>query len=197
MTNIAIVNTKGGVGKTTSAIYMAAHAGYQGHETRIVDTDPQGTATTWLSSLEEQESGAGCELVVANLATLNRLPSTGINFIDTPPGNPAVIDRAIAVADFVLIPTAPSLTELGRVWQTLDTIPTGTPVAVLLTQVNPQAILSSQVRTALEEGGHLVFPLDIPRREKFRQTYGTWPPNDSRMLFGYDVIFDQIMEILK
>lgn len=197
MTNIAIVNTKGGVGKTTSAIYLAAAAAHRKHEVRVVDTDPQGTATTWMSFVQEENPEVKCELIVANLATLSRLPSTGINIIDTPPGNPAIIDRAIAIADFVIVPTAPSLTELGRVWETLEIVPVGTPVAVLLTQVNPQAVLSAQVRSALEEANHLVFPLNIPRREKFRQAFGTWPADDTRSLVGYDTIFEQVMEIVK
>lgn len=195
MTNIAIVNSKGGVGKTTTAIYLAAYGSYRGYKMRIVDTDPQGSATSWLTEAKQSENkSVDCELVVANLATLDSLPKDGINIIDTPPGNPGVIERAIAVSDFVVIPTAPSLTDLDRVWHTLSIIPSGLPAAVLLTEVNVQALLTTQTRAVLESEDVLVFPTNIPRREAFRQSKGTWPDDDARIFVGYGDTFTQIME---
>lgn len=195
MTNIAVVNTKGGVGKTTTSIYMAAFASYRGHKVRVVDADPQGTASSWVTEVNRAGGNeTNCELLVANLTTLSNLPDDGINFIDTPPGNSAVIDRAVAVADFVVIPTAPSLTDLDRVWDTRSIIPSGTPAAVLLTQVNVQALLTTQTREVLESEDVMVFPVNIPRREKFRQSFGTWPADDVREFVGYESAFAQIME---
>jgi len=45
---IAIINPKGGVGKTTLAVHLAAWLTRQGRRVVLVDGDPQGNATSWL-----------------------------------------------------------------------------------------------------------------------------------------------------
>src|SRR5512145_1485248 len=73
MVTVAVVNQKGGVGKTTVALGLAASAGRRGLDTVVVDLDPQANATTGLGiwdpehtvdrALEADQPGSLVDLV--------------------------------------------------------------------------------------------------------------------------------------
>jgi chromosome partitioning protein len=48
MQRIVVLNPKGGSGKTTLAINLAAYFAWRGDQTLLIDRDPQGSATRWL-----------------------------------------------------------------------------------------------------------------------------------------------------
>ena len=66
---IALVNQKGGVGKTTSSINLAASLGALGKKTLLVDLDPQGNASTGIG-IDKGEIGKSVYDLLINQATL-------------------------------------------------------------------------------------------------------------------------------
>ena len=59
--NIVVTNLKGGVGKTTTAVYLAAVAALKGHEVVLIDADRQASSAEWLEEREIE----GVEVVEA------------------------------------------------------------------------------------------------------------------------------------
>jgi chromosome partitioning protein len=130
--NLVITNLKGGVGKTTTAVYLAAAAVEAGHDPVVlVDADRQASSAEWL----EERPLEGVEVVEApSERTLTRAMKGdgGIRIVDTPPGDERLVHSAIASADAVVIPTRAGGVEFSRVAVTLGFIPAGTPRGVVV-----------------------------------------------------------------
>ncbi|CCW35709.1 chromosome segregation ATPase [Chthonomonas calidirosea] len=95
----AIVNQKGGVGKTTTAINIAAYTALAGARTLLIDLDPQGNATSGLGINRKSLEYSTYEVLVEGhplLESLVETPITGLSLL------PATID--LAGAELELMP---------------------------------------------------------------------------------------------
>jgi chromosome partitioning protein len=129
--NIVVGNVKGGVGKTTSTVYLAAAAAARGREVVLVDADPQGSAAEWL----EQSPIEGVELVEApSERTVVRAlsASEAVIIVDTPPGDERIVRAALRRADAVVIPTRAGGVEPTRVLATLEMTPEDIPCGIVV-----------------------------------------------------------------
>src|SRR5689334_17386940 len=112
MFTVAVLNQKGGVGKTTLAINLAAVAHVEKRRTLLVDMDEQGSAAEWYAARADDSPLAG--LVVVKMDRPLTLPkfrelATGYDFVvlDGPPRLDRVSVSAAVAADVVLMPVSP------------------------------------------------------------------------------------------
>ncbi|GAB3597300.1 Sporulation initiation inhibitor protein Soj (plasmid) [Corynebacterium faecale] len=190
---IGIVNVKGGVGKTTSAIYLGTAFAQMGKDVVVIDMDHQGSASDWADRAADADTPLPFPVEISNAKRLDRYvksinPET-IIILDTPPGDPQNIDAAINVADFVLVPTRSSGIETSRVWDTLPALE-GIPHAVLITSARLGTKSLDLLLAILDEEEVPRFRAAIPLRESVTASWGAVPER----LEGYDHVAQEILE---
>ncbi len=160
-TVIAVLNQKGGAGKTTIATNLA-HSFVKGNKkTLLVDSDPQGSARDW-NELNDSSIvpvvGLDRETIAKDLEAI--WTGYDVVIIDGAPQIEKMSIAAVKIADFVLIPVQPSpydiwaCADLVDIIRARQDITEGNPkAAFVISRLIKNTKLSQEVYTALEEYG--------------------------------------------
>lgn len=95
---IAIVNQKGGVGKTTAAVNLAASIGQKGYRTLLVDVDPQGNSTSGLGCNKKDIKISTYDLIIGTAQTKDALIKTKFKNLDLLPSDMNLAGAEIELA---------------------------------------------------------------------------------------------------
>lgn len=106
---ISFLNQKGGVGKTTLSINVAAALAGRGHRVLVIDADKQGSASTW-AGLRSEPAFQLVSMARENMAKEALRLAAGFDYaiIDGPPHAEQIARSCIVASDFVALPIEPS-----------------------------------------------------------------------------------------
>ena len=96
---IAVVNQKGGVGKTTTTVNLSAAVGAKGRRTLLVDIDPQGNATSGVGADKKQAGPTVYELLIGTAEPEQAIRRTSFSRLDLLPSSIALAGAEIEMVE--------------------------------------------------------------------------------------------------
>lgn len=194
---ISVVALKGGVGKTTTAVYLGEASARAGHKTLVVSADPQHSAQKWAETAAENEDSLSFEVIAMDGARAygaefeQAVAGSAVVIIDCPPADNAdhqLVRAAAGVADLALVPMSPSPIEVDQLdltFQLLNDV--GVHAAVLPVRTRPTKSRAVMLE-GLTEAEIATISTHIPLREDIAAAHGTRP----RRLHGYELVFAEV-----
>jgi chromosome partitioning protein len=180
---LALVGQKGGAGKSTIAILVAAELAARGRRVLLVDADPQGTARTW-GAVRAERGVDGGPSVVAMTGLLHRpegVPRLASGFddvvIDCPPRLADVQRSALVVADIAILPCGPTSADTWALAESLKPIAEVAELrplksAIVLNRVRAGTAAGRGAREALASAGAPILGTALGLRQAYAEAVG-------------------------
>jgi len=177
---IAVVNQKGGVGKTTLSIHLADGLAKSGRKVALIDADAQNSSLLW-SAMRGGEDlfpvlGMPKETLYQEIQGLSAAFDDIV--IDGPPRVASVLKAAIASADLVLVPVKPSsldvwaATDVVKLIQEVQMLKPALKAHFVINERRPNTRLARDVIEALKQIGLPVCDTSIHTRSAYPVAIG-------------------------
>jgi chromosome partitioning protein len=176
MKTVALLNRKGGAGKTTTAIGLALGLVSLGLRVGLVDCDPNGSAARWLSGMD------GLDMVPCAAGDLEALLQGLTNdydiiVVDSPPNDEKAMRHIARSSDLVLLPVAPTPVEVDQLPDTVEVLAEiGAHWIVVPVRVRMSTTAGKTIRKQCADLGVPVTNSMIPLTEAIAGAFGQAPP---------------------
>ena len=196
---ITVAHQKGGVGKTTLALNLAACFA-QGLRVGVLDTDVQGS----LSSIKDELDGITFVPFDGKLDQLAKQPFD-ILVVDTPPYLTNQLPDLFAVSDFVLVPSKVGFFDVMAIKATIELLAQAEQkrpqlkYGVVLNMVKPRTGLNRSVQEILSSYGAVLLATTIADRVSYTRsalTSGVFGSDDEKAKEEITSLADEILTTL-
>jgi chromosome partitioning protein len=180
---ISVVNQKGGSGKTTVSMQLAGALARRGNKVLVVDADPQGTATRWAASADDEKPFPAS--VVGLSAATTKVHREVKKFVDDyqyiiidcpPAADSPVPQSALLIADLALVPIIPSPLDMWaavgirQVIENMSDLNEALTARLVINQCQPNTSLAKDALEVLPEFGIDLCATYIHHRQVYRHS---------------------------
>lgn len=169
---IALIGQKGGPGKTMVATNLAVEAAEDGETVVLIDLDPQASASQW-GDRRQAENVVVQSVQAARLGpVLKTARAQGVTLviIDTPGRAADLAIAAARVADLVIVPVRPTISDLETMPAVLDLLHTARAASHHFAVINAapaQGTRHTEAKAAIEGRGFVCSPVVLYQRNAY------------------------------
>jgi chromosome partitioning protein len=203
MTTIAVMNFKGGVGKTTLAVLLANEFANRKRRVLLLDCDPQSSALGW-----QQWSGTTIEVQKVEKIRVGKPlgPNHDVVILDCPPRYGEQCIAAAIVADVAVVPVMAGALDLAATTQLVSIVAQANtrrtsvlPVVFVANRVAPRTRMNSVLLQTLKKmaggiDGAKVAKVPIPQRTAYVEALtGKWQPLSREANLPIEALCDELL----
>ncbi len=213
---ITVCNQKGGSGKTTLSMHLAGTLARRKNKVLVVDADPQGTATRWAASADDDNPfpasvvGLSAASEKVHREVKKFIENYDFIIIDCPPAADSPVPQsALLIADLALVPIIPSPLDLWasvgirKVIENVEDINETLKARLVLNQCQPKTNLAKEALEVLPEFGIKVCKNYLRQRTAYRQsavfgqTVQDFGSKASDAITEVEALTNEILSVLK
>jgi chromosome partitioning protein len=178
---IVVAALKGGVGKTTTSVYLSALAATSRRPVTLIDADPQASAAEWAETSPD-ETFQNVEVVEAPTdrllaKALDRIEDDEVAVVDSPPGQEQRLTKALERASVAIVPTRIGGVETSTAEAVLDLMPRRLPYGLVICSARTYTRDFQEAVAEWTEAGVDVWA-SVPERVSIAQGPYAWLAED-------------------